>query len=95
MEFMKMICAKGNIIKSTKEEVGKKLIFQEMHLFLMCFSTTQQSQLNCFNCDCCVKRDGKQKKKKTVLDHSSTQPEKRKENERKNRNLKKEILESE
>lgn len=44
---------------------------------------------------CCVKRDGKQKKKKTVLDHSSTQPEKRKENERKNRNLKKEILESE
>lgn len=65
-----------------------------MHLFLMCFSTTQQSQLNRFNCDCCVKRDGKQKKKKTVLDHS-TQPEKRKENERKNRNLKKEILESE
>lgn len=43
MEFMKMICAKGNIIKNTKEEVGEKLIFQEMHLFLMCFSTTQHS----------------------------------------------------
>lgn len=25
MEFMKMICAKGNIIKNTKEEVGKNL----------------------------------------------------------------------
>lgn len=35
------------------------------------YNTAQQSQLKR------VKRDGKQKKKKTMLEHSSTQPEKK------------------
>lgn len=48
------------------------------------YNTAQQSQLKR------VKRDGKQKKKKTMLEHLSTQPEKKNET-----NLKKEILESE
>lgn len=74
MEFMKMICAKGNIIKNTKEEVGKKNnLPRNAFIFNVFFyNTAQQSQLKR------VKRDGKQKKKKTMLEHSSSRSEKKK-----------------